>query len=130
MKRHLSFLAIAALSALSVVVACSPAQQAAELAAAPAVIDGACVLIHALAGGDQSAQSVCATAEDLAPLVRVLLASRQADASDAGVRKSSVSAPRLVQVAELPVPRGPAPVRCTSWETVAGSGGADGGRAP
>lgn len=127
LSRHLVFALLCASSALSVAAACTPREEAAAIAAVPALVDGACVLIHALASGDQAAQSVCATAEDLAPIVRVLFASRQGDASDASSRNSAHSPVRLVQVAELPVPKGPPAIRCVAWETVAGSGASDAG---
>ena len=113
MSRHAAFLVALALSVASAVTSCTPAQGQDAINAAPALVGASCVLLHAFAHSG-TADQVCATAEDLAPFVGAVLASR---GSDASARK--VSRPvALVQVAELPRPASSVPARrCVAWET-------------
>ncbi len=92
--------------------ACTPAQRA---AAVPAVTDATCVLLHGFVSSG-TVDTICATAEDLAPFLADMLAQREAELPQRG--------PMLaVAVAELPAPKKRAPPRrrCASWVPVASS---------
>lgn len=95
-------------------VACTPAQRA---AAVPALTEAACVLIHGFARSGH-ADTLCATAEDLAPFVGEIIAEREANPSD--VQRGPMLA---VAIAELPTPKKRAPPRrrCASWVQIASS---------
>ena len=115
--RHAVFVAGVVLAFGSVLMcgpACTPADRAAVAQTAPSAIEGACVLLHALAKSG-AADSVCATAEDLAPFVGVVLATRAADAPSTSARRAPrPSVPRR-QIAELPAPRTTATRTCVLW---------------
>lgn len=94
---------------------CTPAQEA----AIPSDVNAACVLIHAF--DSPLADAVCATAEDLAPFVPTILASRASNAaSDASARKTAPISVQRVQIAELPPPRSVSTRTCVLWASDAG----------
>lgn len=100
---------------LAVVGACSPAQQKAVEAEIPALTHEACVILHDVAQ-DGKADTVCATADDLAPLVPTILAART-ESSDAGPGVARAAMARVtVPIAELPTPtKRAARRRCVAW---------------
>ncbi len=107
---------VAALFAL-IVASCTPAQRE---AVAPGV-RASCVVLRALAQ-DGTVDEVCATAEELAPIVVELLSERAES-------PAAVSAP-LVAFSLPPSPRRVPRRRCVSWVAVgalAPEGGTDGG---
>lgn len=101
------------LGAFLAVVACTPAQRAEVSPAVPAFTHAACVLIHGFARSS-GADTVCATADDLAPFVAELLAARAAEPASSSARVAFA-------VAELPTPktaRAPPRRRCALWVPV------------
>lgn len=112
-------LAIAAL-AFVVSVACAPPRDPANLIT-PTVRAG-CILLRAFTS-DGRVSEVCATAEDLAPLIGEILAAHEANAS------SAEPATPLLAFTIAP-PKRPAPRRrCVTWITLQppDDGGIDGG---
>lgn len=106
-------------------VACTPAQ---IRAAVPAVTQAACVLIHGFVRSGH-ADTICATAEDLAPFVAELIAEREAEPVAAAVAGPQRGPALNFAVAELPLPepkkaRAPAKRRCASWLVLSSDGGA------
>jgi hypothetical protein len=131
---------LAFVAGLAIAGACTPAQMQ---AAAPALTRVACVLLHALAN-DGTTDTICASAEELAPLVPQLLADRaelgaegppEADAAPVSlpapaptpvlVSRAPAVRETAVIVAELPAPRRRVVRRrCVAWTPVAFSGDA------
>ena len=102
------------LGAFLAVVACTPAQRAELAPAVPAFTRAVCVLIHGFTRSSGT-DTVCATAEDLAPFVAELLAARAAEPASSSVRVAFA-------IAELPAPktaRAPPRRRCALWVPVA-----------
>jgi len=107
--------------AFAVVAACSPSERR---AAVPAFTKAACVLLHA-ALSDGTTDTICATAEDLAPLVGTMIAARE----EPEPARASLGFAVLEPVAELPAPAKRVPRRrCVSWVPVSSRALADGGR--
>lgn len=119
-----------------VVLACTPAQREAVRELAPPVVKAGCVLVRALAD-DETPREVCATAEDLLPLLDELLAERE---ERARVRLAMAAPPveptPVVAFAFPDVPKARAPRRrCVAWASAkttkdagAEGGASDGGR--
>lgn len=89
---------------LIVSVACTPAQRA----AVPTIEKDACILLRL--AGDPTINSVCATADDLAPFIPTIIASQKEEA-DAG----HVSQPMVAFAMPISTKRPPAKRHCTTW---------------
>jgi len=107
-------------------VVCTPAQRETARTLAPVLERIACVVLRA-ATTDGTVDQICATADELAPLVRTLLESRAA-AGDALALEGDASTSRvslavaLQPIAELPAPkRRVARRHCALWLPVASS---------
>jgi hypothetical protein len=115
------------------ITACTPAQREIAAVVVPAVQRGACVILRALAP-DGVTDTICATADELAPFVRTLLEERTEEAPklSSGAGPAEVAPARLAlavklePVAELPAPpRRVAKRRCAHWVPVLSSSSAD-----
>lgn len=118
--------------AFALVIACTPAQREMVRELAPPAVKAGCVLVRALAD-DDTPREVCATAEDLLPLLDELLAERE---EKARARETAEPAALRVAYAFPEVPKARAPRRrCVAWvssksakDAGAEGGAGDGGR--
>lgn len=118
MKRASAKAAAWGVFGFAVAVACTPAQREAARELAPAAIRAGCVLLRALAD-DDTPREVCATAEDLLPLLEEILSEREERARVRAAllgREPVEAAPRVAfAFPELP-PKVRAPRRrCIAW---------------
>ncbi len=107
---------LALVAAFGLVASCTPAQKADVAIVAPALKRAACVVLHA-AAHDGTIDTICATADELAPIVRTLLEARATE-PDAGTSTLGLAV-ALRPIAELAVsPRRVARRHCALWVPV------------
>lgn len=109
----------------SIVVACGPVRMPTAKDTIPLLVEGTCIMLRARSS-DQTKHEVCATAEDLAPLLAPIVDDLLTERGDARQRGALVAfaIPDLDPPKKAKKPAKPRR-RCVAWEEVASGG--DGG---
>ncbi len=120
------FGAVAGAVLVALVAACTPEQISTVKSVAAPVVKGACVLLRAFTD-DGLTLDICATAEELAPLIPELLEERAAPPPPEAAADAGLVVPTLAFALEAPRKR-ITRRRCTAWQKVGADADSGSGR--